>query len=538
MKINKILAVLLSISFVISGVLNMTVMAEENSSELPAGKLLHEQIDTLSLKVFSPSSEIKSGDYYLNDNKTYSGSVKYKTNTTTYGQGCTFNHSSENGALWGSDTNTVTTFYDLILDGGNVLASAVPFNADVKASTWTLDNVLLRNYDAGQNSIFRVGTTSVATLNLSNFKIDETNNASSSIHMYPNCKGTVNLGKNISIPIIFITSSENNSLVFKSDFTGSVGISIKDELVNVNGSTTFTNPVATVESGADISAVTAINENVELTLSDGKLYAVSTVEPTPPPSLAFDKGTVTVGENGVLIIADYDENSALVQLQTQNVTAGQEIRVPGISGRKFMLWDGMGTMKPLAEAIQIPGEAPEASSSLYVVYTTDGTADGEISRTKISSGNKGDVIQVPASVFAARKIADTDGLYDIYSCIDGDRGDVTLQDGDNFLYVTVKHEDGKYYYWEDFESYNVGAMNSSDMWNHGGVSTVSSIINCSTDTYNTSNAARWWSNNTGAAREKIFKIVNSALDVPEGEKLVFSADIRMGLQIIQAMRTV
>lgn len=185
------------------------------------------------------------------------------------------------------------------------------------------------------------------------------------------------------------------------------------------------------------------------------------------------------------------------------------------------------THEPTPDPTEQATEAPQDNADLYAVYTLDGTADGEISRVKVLSAAAGDTVSVPAQALGARKFTDINGLYDIYTCVSGGEDEITLNEGDNEVYITVKHEDGKYYAWEDFESYAPGDIPEDNQWYHGWSSTVSSFINCTTDNANTSTAARWYASNTSGSREKTFTVYNGIPEVPEGEKLVFSADFRM-----------
>jgi beta-galactosidase len=176
-----------------------------------------------------------------------------------------------------------------------------------------------------------------------------------------------------------------------------------------------------------------------------------------------------------------------------------------------------------------PSEEPVYDAYVTAIYTIDGTADGEVARTEsVVRGESGTDVTLPDTMFAARKFSDVNGLYDVYTC-EKTQNSIRLGKGENILYINLHHVDGKYYYYEDFEDRTLGDIDSSDSWYHGGAGTEGRFIKCTTDAANASTAVRWYSSGAGSAREKTFVLVNNAPEIPAGEKMVFSADMRIGV---------
>ncbi len=184
---------------------------------------------------------------------------------------------------------------------------------------------------------------------------------------------------------------------------------------------------------------------------------------------------------------------------------------------------------PAPSAEPTPTQEPMYDAYVTAVYTVDGTADGEVARTEsVVKGEAGTDVALPGTIFAARKFSDVNGLYDVYTC-EKTQDSIRLNKGENIIYIKLNHVDGKYYYYEDFEDRTPGPIDSADSWYHGGAGTEGRFIKCTTDTANTSTAARWYSSGAGSSREKTFVLVNDTPEIPDGEKMVFSADMRIGV---------
>lgn len=101
----------------------------------------------------------------------------------------------------------------------------------------------------------------------------------------------------------------------------------------------------------------------------------------------------------------------------------------------------------------------KASATLKVVYTTDGTAAGKVGEVTVydAAANKfeDDVVSADdlASYRKVSKFANADGLYALYSYTSGGDQAVTLEGGENVVYITVTaSEDTRLFnVYEDFE---------------------------------------------------------------------------------------
>lgn len=82
---------------------------------------------------------------------------------------------------------------------------------------------------------------------------------------------------------------------------------------------------------------------------------------------------------------------------------------------------------------------------------------------------------------------------------------------------------------EDFEGWEPGNIANDSMWKHNGGGILSDIINCTTDSTNSTKAVRWYASGTSGARSKQFTLLNSVPDVTDGEIFTFSADVRLGV---------
>lgn len=71
--------------------------------------------------------------------------------------------------------------------------------------------------------------------------------------------------------------------------------------------------------------------------------------------ITVENGKATVGSNdaGVAIVATYGEDGRLSKVVTKDVAANEVAELDVAVGDKVMLWDGLGTDKPLADAVTV-----------------------------------------------------------------------------------------------------------------------------------------------------------------------------------------
>lgn len=77
------------------------------------------------------------------------------------------------------------------------------------------------------------------------------------------------------------------------------------------------------------------------------------------------KALVGNGAAGVAVAASYDENGKLTKLVTKPVEKGGIAKLDVNVGDKVMFWDGLGTMKPLAESVTVTEDEAGDTDAIY-----------------------------------------------------------------------------------------------------------------------------------------------------------------------------
>lgn len=120
--------------------------------------------------------------------------------------------------------------------------------------------------------------------------------------------------------------------------------------------------------------------------------AVVPMSASADTAIAVEGGKATVGNNGAgtAIVASYDDSGRLEKIETKNIADGETAEFNVETGNKVMYWDGLGTMKAVADAVTVT-EDMMATATPDVEVTA--TPDVEVTATPDAGDDDVAVIQ-------------------------------------------------------------------------------------------------------------------------------------------------